>query len=142
MPSGFVARTWNSWLPSLSIVVAYGDVHGAKSAPSSEHSNVEPGWSALKSKLTASVVLVEAGPFVIVVNGAATTVHARVDGEPSTLPTMSTLRTLSVWSPGSTENDSGELHGSYAAPSSEHWNVSSAAGVALSEPENSNVASG
>ena len=84
-PSGLVAWTWNSCSPLSTTQAAAGDVQRRNSAPSKEHSNVEPCWSAPKTKTAFSLVLGgcggvpsstrPAGPEVKVVTGAATTVQ-------------------------------------------------------------------
>jgi hypothetical protein len=130
---------------------ACGDVQRLKSAPSSEHSNVEPGWSAENTKIAFSLLLGgvnEApsitrpdGPEVIVVAGAGTTVIVRVAGVVSWLPARSTERIRIVCSPGSRPwKDSGDVHCSNGALSTEHSNVIIRSGVALSEPMNSKSA--
>ena len=72
-------------------------------------------------KIARSVASVALGPETIVAIGAATSSQVRVAGVASALPAMSVARTLSVCTPGVwTVSVSGELHGSYGAPSSEH----------------------
>ena len=130
----------------------YGDVQGANSAPSTAHSNVASGSSAVKVKTACSSVLGAggpcwpgrmrpAGPEVIVAVGAETISHRRSAGVGSTLPAMSTARIRNRWVPGSSETVSGELQGSNGPLLIEHSNSTRCAGVALSEPKNSNVAS-
>jgi hypothetical protein len=65
----------------------------------------------------------------------------RSAGVGSTLPATSVERIRNVCVPGSTESVSGVLHGSNGAASSEHSNSTMCAGVALSVPKNSKVAS-
>jgi hypothetical protein len=140
-PSGLVARTRNSCSPFSTTQYAAGEVQRRKSAPSSEHSNVDPGWSAPKTKTAFSLVLGgcggvpsstrPAGPELMLVTGAATTVQLRVAGVGSAFPARSIARTRSVCSPGSRPcTDSGDWHGSNGRLSTEHSKVSDSSGVA------------
>src|SRR5687768_4586600 len=115
------------------------------SAPSSEHSKVEPGWFAEKTKIALSTRLGVAGglllmicpaePEVIVVIGAAMTVKVRVAGVGSAWRARSTARTRKVCSQASRFwTDSGEVQGSYGPKSTAHSKVNSNTGVALSVP--------
>src|ERR671914_1130162 len=145
-------RTANSCSPSLTANATYGDVHGSNSAPSTAHSNVAFGSSAVKVKTACSSVLGAGGPCwpgrmrpdgpdVISATGADTISHMRSAGVGSTLPAMSTARIWKRWVPGSSESVSGELHGSNGPLLTEHSNSTRCPGVALSVPKNSNVAS-
>src|SRR5688572_21352262 len=97
--SGLVARTRNSWLPTATNGTAYVEIQVANGALSSEHSKVEPTWSAENSKSAVELVVGEGGPALIVVCGAATTVQLWVAGDWSVLPAASLARTSSWCAP-------------------------------------------
>ena len=92
-----------------------------------------PAGVDVKLKL-ADVVAVEAGGVdVIVVSGRtrAAIVQANVAGVASVPPAF-TARTLNVWLPiARPVSERGLVQVAYAAPSSEHWNVAPAAGLAV-----------
>src|ERR687896_514427 len=92
---------WTSkvWLPTATSAIVTGEVHGANSAPSYEHMNVTPAWSA-ENVNVALVAVVVAGSrgtsAVIVVSAAPTTVQVKLAGVASTLRVGSTARTSSL----------------------------------------------
>src|SRR5688572_9614291 len=168
MPWGFVARTSNECSPLSTTQKAWtktpstvpeGTLQGTKSAPSSEHSKVTPGWSAVYVKTAFSVLLRGSagspvtgwirpfGPVRIETTGAAAIVTALVAGSPM-LPARSTARMATVYAPGSRPLMSKppptcEEHGSHSAlamptavRNAAHSNSSRRTGVALSEPAN------
>jgi hypothetical protein len=53
----------------------FGDEHAANGAPSSAHSNVVPATSEMKLNDALVEVVLSAGPEVMNVSGAGTTVH-------------------------------------------------------------------
>jgi hypothetical protein len=121
-----------------------GDVQGAKSAPSSEHSNAFTGVPSGSSPRNSNVALVSwvssSGPSSIDVSGAdtSTTLHVRVAGVGSALPVSSTARTWNVCAPGvRTSTSSGAEQDSNGPPSTEHSNSSSSVCVWSSLPVNS-----
>lgn len=143
----------SSWVPLSSIRNWSGEEQGANSAPFSEHSNVDPAWSASKTKVAASDVpgiagdwpstICPAGPVVIVVTGAGTTVQVSTAGvSASRLPARSTARIRSSWAPGSRPvTVTGDSHAANGSPSTEHSKLSIRTGVALSVPKNATTAS-
>jgi hypothetical protein len=70
LPATSVARTANVCFPGLTGPTAAGDVHGANAAPSSRHSNVDPGSSAENVNVALGSVTGPSGPDSIVVCGA------------------------------------------------------------------------
>ena len=105
-PDGLIARTSNLCGPTARPSTVCGDVHGAKSAPSSEHSKSERIWpvigSSPENSKTAMVPSVSSsGSRSIEVSGALTSTytHERVAGVGSTLPNSSMARIVAVWRP-------------------------------------------
>ncbi len=119
---------------------------GSKAPPSSEHSKVTPASSAENSNVARSSLVGLSGPASIDVSGAivSITVQARVAGEASALPAASTARTASVWSPGREVAQLVRRRAGLerAAVQRALEARAPAAGVTLSLPVNSNVASG
>ena len=128
LPARSVARTRSSCDPTARPVYCLGELQALKAAPSSEHSNVEPASSELKPKLAVVLELAAPGFAPIVVCGALTSYsQVWLAGVASTLPAPSIARTDSVCSPDSRPSGrNGVSHSAYAAPSSEHSNVTSA----------------
>src|SRR5918992_3094833 len=103
-------------------------MHGAKAAPSSEHSKVAPGSFETNSKLaSASVDRISGTTLTEVCGGvvsASCTVQVWASGSGSTLPAASIALTPKVCSPAARPVYSlGELQPAYAPPSSEHSKV-------------------
>ena len=97
MPAASVARTRKVWDPSERLAYAFGEEQVAKAPESRLHWKVEPGSLEEKPKLGEGLVVVPVGPEVIVVSGGVvSTVNVRVAGKASTLPVLSTARTLKV----------------------------------------------
>src|SRR5688500_14758397 len=84
-PSGFVARTANSYMPFTSVKYTAGELHGAHSATLNERLNVVKGWSAVKMTLAASLSRKTPGVDASVVTSAGTTANAISAGLSSTL---------------------------------------------------------
>src|SRR5688572_7121296 len=106
LPDESTPRTMKTCVPGSRPLTVYGDVQAAKSAPSSEHSNVTPlGSGTATSNVNVAKVsnVLSLGPVRISVSGPVTSMklHVRVAGVGSTLPATSIARTASVWSPGS-----------------------------------------
>ena len=120
-----------------------GELHGAIGAPFSEHSNVEPAWSDENSNVATVSLVVAAGAASIVVSGGPITNHVNEAGVGSGLSDRSTARIRD--GVRSARRGPARRAASRTPPtapsSSEHSNATSSAGVALSVPVNSNVAS-
>ncbi|HYZ29413.1 MAG TPA: hypothetical protein VE570_10185 [Thermoleophilaceae bacterium] len=72
----------------------------ANASPSNEHPKLAPDSLVEKLKLADGLVVVPAGPELIMVSGGvASTVHARVAGLGSTFPASSRARTLKLCTP-------------------------------------------
>ena len=71
LPAASVARTRSSRAPSDSPVYVFGELQAANAAPSSEHSNVEPGSLEDSVNVALRDVVVVAGPPAIDVSGAS-----------------------------------------------------------------------
>jgi hypothetical protein len=69
-PAASTARTWNVWRPKSSFDVVWGEVHDAKSDPSTEHSKVEPGSLDVNAKEGVRSLVFSCGSDVIEVFGA------------------------------------------------------------------------
>src|SRR5687768_11518660 len=118
-PNLFVDWTSNVWSPSVRCVCVTGEVHGASSAPSSEHMYETPVW--LEVQLNVALVLVVVVPFVfagtlamMVVTAGPSTVHVRSAGVASKFPAASIARTLTVCEPGSRPVNSAVFSGGEA----------------------------
>jgi hypothetical protein len=122
-----MARTRNSWVPSVRLLYSTGELHSANGSTSSEHSNVEPGSLERKLKLASRSVVLGSGADSMVVVGAVRsplTVHVQLAGVGSMFPETSTARTSSVcWPSVRSGKAGGSGHAANGAPSSEHWNV-------------------
>src|SRR5687768_4834103 len=105
-------------------VYVFGDVHAVHSAASSLHSKVAPVSVAVNENVALLEYMFPLGPLVIDVFGATvSTVHVRVAGDASTLPTPSFARTEKVCEPfAKPEYDFGEVHTPHAPASSLHSN--------------------
>ena len=80
--------------------VVAGELHGAKAAPSSEHSKLAPCSFAEKVKLALVLLVGLAGPASnAVCGGVVSTVQVKTAGVGSTFPARSTARTANVCSP-------------------------------------------
>src|SRR5918992_1319946 len=120
-PSGFVARTSSSYVPFSRVKKTAGEEHGAHSAPSKAHSNVEPGWFASNVKIAFSWSLNAGGFDVNVVTGGATTSTMISIGVGSALSARSIARIRNTCGPISRPSrDSGELHDVHGSKSSWH----------------------
>src|ERR687895_2226164 len=104
-PDGLTDRTWKTCGPTVRPSTVTGVTHGAKSAPSSEHSKSKI-WFPLKSspvnsKIATVPSVSSSGPRSIEVSGElmSTYVHVRVAGVGSTLPISSMARTWTVCRP-------------------------------------------
>ena len=77
-PAESFARTSNVWLPSVSVEVVKGLVHGPHAPASTRHSNDAPPTDAVNSNVGVLSVVVPVGPAVIVVStvGALTVMGA------------------------------------------------------------------
>ena len=104
-PDGLIDRTWKTCGPIARPSTVVGDVHGAKSAPSSEHSKSNSAFpwksSPRNSKMATVPSVSSSGPISIDVSGELTStyVHVRVAGVGSTLPISSMARTCTVCRP-------------------------------------------
>ena len=98
VPSTFsassAARTRKLCAPGARFEYAFGDVHGAKAALSSEHSNVEAPSLEVKLKVAPVDVPVAGGaPAPMVVCGAVVSIRQlKVAGDASTFPAASFAR--------------------------------------------------
>src|SRR5687768_5838629 len=121
LPTLSVARTRNSCAPSPSDVYVTGEEQELNEPESSEHSNDEPGSFEEKMKVADVRAVVAAGPSLIVVSGARSTVQAWVAGLASVLPAASVVRTDRVCPPAERPvYSAGEVQEVYGALSSEH----------------------
>ena len=72
--------------PSARFVNAFGDLHAANAAPSRRHSKLAPPSLAENAKLGFGSFVVPAGPEVMEVSGAATSVVMSSDQPPAIWP--------------------------------------------------------
>jgi hypothetical protein len=141
VPAAFVATISSSYAPGARFSTACGDSQPLHVAPaSSEHSKVAAGSLEEKWKVEVAVAVVAAGPETMVVSGASI-VQLWTTGVGSTLPARSIACTRSSCAPtASAWSVCGVVQASKSALSSEHWYVSSAAGVPASLPDRVKVA--
>src|SRR5918992_3377409 len=108
---------------------------------SSAHSKVASAWFALNVKVALVLSVSASGPVRIVLSGGGVILQLRLAGVRSTLPAASLARTRNWCTPTARlAYWAGEAQVLNAAPSSEHSNLRSAAGVLASLPENVSVA--
>src|SRR5918996_3636468 len=74
-PSGSVARTATLCQPTARPVYSFGEVHGSHAPPSSAHSKVASARFDEKVMVALVLSVGSAGPELMVVSGAATTVQ-------------------------------------------------------------------
>src|ERR671914_1842128 len=120
----FVDCTSKVWSPSVRCVWVTGEVHGAYSAPSSEHIYVTPVWSDDQVNVALVLVVVRlvvlAGTLaVIVVSAGPRTVHVWDSGVGSAFSAGSIARISTVCEPGSRPVSSAVFSGGEAH--SLHW---------------------
>src|SRR5918999_229751 len=158
-PLAPTARTCRLCGPTVMPSTECGDVHGVKSAPSSEHWKSNTGWpvsstSPVNVNIAVVAVVSSSGPRSIDVSGAdrSTTVKIRFAAVGSTLPVSSTARTSKLCSPAARTSTrygvpgtvgvlSTESQSPSSAPSSRHSYSSSMSGTWSSVPVNSNPTS-
>src|SRR5918999_2439156 len=143
-PNLFVDWTSKVWSPSVRCVCVTGAVHGASSAPSSEHMYETPVWLDVQLNV-ALVLVVVVVPFafagtlaVMVVSAGPSTVHVKDTGVGSAFSAGSIARTSSVCEPGSRPANSavfsgGEAHSLQSGPptgSSAHSKLTPISGLA------------
>jgi hypothetical protein len=125
LPAASPARTLNWCAPAASPVYSRGELQEANAAPSSEHSNVEPG--SFDEKLNDALVLdvVAGGAAVIVVCGAVlSTVIAAGRAAVSVARRVGGARTSKVWAPSANAAVvCGELQTAKAPVSTRHWKL-------------------
>jgi hypothetical protein len=129
LPAASIARTRSVWSPTASSVNVTREGQGENGAPSSEHSYVVPSSLAEKRNVALVLVVRAGGASVIVVSGGVVspgpwTVQLCRAGDGSTWPSPSIDRTAKLCQPTARSvYSTGEVHASYAAPSSAHSKV-------------------
>ena len=99
LPAASRARTWTVWAPAGRFEYVLGETHGPKAPPSSRHSMVEPGSDEAAMTVAALFTSVPAGPLADVSGAVVSTIHVRVAGLASVLPSASFARTWNVCCP-------------------------------------------
>jgi hypothetical protein len=124
LPTASMARTPNVCVPKLTSY-DLGEVQVPHAPPSSWHWNVEPASDEENEKVAVGAfVFVLGADTIVVLGGVESTVHARVAGVGSALPTGSTARTSTLCEPSARpEYAFGDEHGAQAPPSRRHSNV-------------------
>src|SRR5688572_24186977 len=127
MPIGSTAATWNVCSPGTRLVyVTPEERHGTNGPRSSEHSKVADPCSEKYVNVAVVAGLGSLGVLMIVVSGSFTPsgsaiVHSKLAGGSSRRPNLFVDCTSNVWSPRvRCVCVTGEVHGAYSAPSSEH----------------------